>query len=675
MSTRIYDASQITKRKGEKAVANSFLTRIGSPNNQTGSAPLLGIYDSSIINTVKNGHMTKYARYQACEQISPGCPCPQLNASVIPAPISPDIPGDVSDILFTVGSIVVSWKAPTKGKGPFTYRVTPYLNKVALPYVETPELSYKFDNLEEWQPYTFTVCAMNAVGQGGVVPSSTYFLAPPKELSAIMAGVTEPQDMIPALKYVINAGLDTMLDYAAKMNFGPTRCSRMMYLWVSSIVGAWNWIRSESEAELEGVHDNWDWNVRSSNLPLNDNDSIIWLCSAVDRITPYFVLNGYQSIYNCAATIVDRVKLDGQWNSWEARWKLWADDRQLDGSVAASVDQPTDSVNWGRTIVVDGTTVNDINAYGDGKSKWTRLTVLGKKQGYLTYNWGDVRSTCLDGANMDAIEAGLAPKTGVDRDVEIDVVKDITGNLNDTQKVTAEFWAGGPGTVSPPLMFVWMWKEHMRALQLLSLPKIVYSMLDLVIHLFEGGRITWALKKKYMEDRPIQEIRRRFMNTNKVKSWNGDVRGSQWVPYQASNFITPPFADFPSGHSHFSKTFALTMQKWFGNDIDRTLRIYYDRQTLMSPLFKENQSGIFGEFTVAPGVSEVQPNRVPAAAVKLVFTKWEDMASSAGLSRLYGGIHCYTAHSASQVTAERANVFINDAWKFKSVTTPPVITP
>jgi hypothetical protein len=42
----------------------------------TGYAPALGIYDQSIINTVKNGQMAFYRKNDGgCTTLSNGCPC------------------------------------------------------------------------------------------------------------------------------------------------------------------------------------------------------------------------------------------------------------------------------------------------------------------------------------------------------------------------------------------------------------------------------------------------------------------------------------------------------------------------------------------------------------------------------------------------------------------------
>jgi hypothetical protein len=81
MSTTIYDSSLITQRRKMKAESGSFINRIQAGNQSTtGYAPLLGIYDQSIINTVKSGNMKFYQKNSSgCTIISNGCPCQPLN--------------------------------------------------------------------------------------------------------------------------------------------------------------------------------------------------------------------------------------------------------------------------------------------------------------------------------------------------------------------------------------------------------------------------------------------------------------------------------------------------------------------------------------------------------------------------------------------------------------------
>ena len=164
-----------------------------------------------------------------------------------------------------------------------------------------------------------------------------------------------------------------------------------------------------------------------------------------------------------------------------------------------------------------------------------------------------------------------------------------------------------------------------------------------------------------MEARPIQEIRRRYAG-QMIQSWNGMVDGVQWIPYQEANFVTPPFADFPSGHSHFSKAFALTMNKWFGDNINKAAT-FYDQESLICPLFKQSQVGPFGTFIVKPGTSAIEAT-VPSSQITLTFNKWNDMANQAGISRLYGGIHALSAHTGSQQSAVKADEYINASWGF-----------
>jgi len=80
MSPTIYDASQITKRRMNKAQSGDFINRIqnyASPN--TGYASRLGIFDQSIINTVKVGTMKHYRKQDGGETtVNNGCPCTAL---------------------------------------------------------------------------------------------------------------------------------------------------------------------------------------------------------------------------------------------------------------------------------------------------------------------------------------------------------------------------------------------------------------------------------------------------------------------------------------------------------------------------------------------------------------------------------------------------------------------
>jgi hypothetical protein len=679
MSNRIYDASHLTKRKGQQATAGSFLTRLQPPNPSTppqvGAGPLNGIYDSSIMNEVAAGSSTQFTRYPTCIGISQGCPCP--DGQYVPYP-----PSAVTNIRFTVGSVIVSWDPPARGDGPFTYQIIPYLYGVEQPHAISDNVtSYRFTNLQEGEPYTFEVFAYNPGGTGPRAQSPTHFIVPPARLSEIHSGdiggsanlggylvdnLISPS-IEKSLKYIINHGLNSVLEYASKVNWGPTKCSRNIYLWAASLAQAWNRVRPESI--ITGTKDNWNWSAKATTT-LTDEEAVIWLTCVIDVITPILIGNAHKFIYNISPSAEAAVKAKAGWSTWYSNWQSWFNERANDGNIAAAA-QPENSANWSQCLFVDGTTVNPIASYPEPQ-QWTRLYIQGKKQNYLTHGWGTVESSCLTALNDADVEAAVQPAVGAARDAEIDDVKNRTAALVDSQKIQAEFWAGGPGTVSPPLMFIWFWKEYMRVLSNTSYTTIIYSLFDLAVHLFEAGRMCWKLKARYMEARPIQEIRRRYQG-QQILSWNGMIDGAQWVPYQEVGFVTPPFADFPSGHSQFSKSFALTMARWFGPSISK-LNTFYDGLPLIAPLFKEMQRRSFGDFVVSSGSSTIQAT-VPAAPLTLSYAAWEDMATAAGISRLYGGIHAITAHTASQTAAGLIDGFINSYWwNNQSSSSPPTQT-
>lgn len=651
MHNRNFSASAITQRRMEKAIAGSVLSATTMESRPR-------IKDSSILYQVRSGQMTQYSAYTGgCIGISPGCPCAELNQSVVSGGFVPSLPGAVTGIIYTVGSIVVSWATPREGTGPFRYIVTPYKNGQIQPSVETPNTSYRFTDVEEGATYTFDVCAKNDFGTGPVVVAPASIIAPPHQITEAMAGSGNIIDPTPSINYILDCGLDNVMEYAKKSNLGPTRGSRLAYLWVASLVQAWNWVSSSSF--ISGTMDHWNWSEGAS-VPLSPRDQICWLCSVMDVVTPQ-VLSGYSyhSLFPFSTNDVLRVKATGQWSVWFSRWSAWLSDRQQDGSASAATDQPTGSANWSQTLIVDGVTVNSIASY-PAPQEWTALAVKGKRQAYLTNKWRDVHSTCMSGTDESAVITGIQPLVGAERDAEVDAVMAIAASLTDTQKIAAEFWAGGPTTVSPPLILVWLWREYARSRSDIGCETLLYSLLDLAIHLFESGRMVWGLKRLFFQARPIQEIRRRYAGF-RVASWNGDIDGSQWVPYQTASFVTPPFADFPSGHSAFSKSFALVMTKWFGATIQKGI-VPYRQMSLISPLFPADQVGAYGDFAVSAGASEVQPLAVPQEPVTLSFSVWDDIASGAGLSRLYGGIHCLSAHQGSQQLASQLHIQLETCW-------------
>lgn len=120
-----------------------------------------------------------------------------------------------------------------------------------------------------------------------------------------------------------------------------------------------------------------------------------------------------------------------------------------------------------------------------------------------------------------------------------------------------------------------------------------------------------------------------------VRSWKGAVDGvapfddpadiggvgwilaEDWLPYQLSSFVTPPFPGYLSGHSTFSRTGAEIMTLLTG-----------------SPYVP---GGLF-EYEISQG-SGLDFEYGPTTPISIQFASYFDAADAAGESRIWGGIH------------------------------------
>ena len=477
-----------------------------------------------------------------------------------------------------------------------------------------------------------------------------------------------PNPCITTVAQVFTA-LESMMVYNAARSFPPTKSAREYYLWSFTVASAYSWVTSPQY--ITGTKDSWNWNTK--NIVDSDNDVFVWmthiLVGVMSNFVPSFdtstLLHNETMNFNWTEQQQTdqwaRVSAKGNYSAWLSAWNTWYTNRGNDGSIAAAV-APSDSVLPNGSTRLNVSVSQNISAY-PSPQQWTPLIVNGAVKNFLTYGWGDVTSTCLTAPNETTVKntastyfLGTTPA----RNTEMDNLKTLTNALTDSQKVSAEFWAGGPTTVSPPCMMLWFWKKYIE-LTGHGMNTMVYSGLELSINIFESSRLTWALKRDKMEDRPIQEFRRRYTAETLTKYDGTSISGSLWVPYQETNFVTPPFADFPSGHSTFSQSFANVMSAWFGNTIP-TNDIVMSDLNLLSPMFSGTYVNKLTNITVPARSSKIQTSVVPATDINLTWATWQDIADSAGVSRQYGGIHCVSAHSGGQSVANSLFPLITSSW-------------
>ena len=484
--------------------------------------------------------------------------------------------------------------------------------------------------------------------------------------------VSSEPDCISAIQTSFLTCLETILTYAAANNLGPTKSSRFYYLFLASVTQGYNWVKTSGR--VSGTLDNWNWNIQ--NFLFTNQQLLVWmnriLITITTKMVPTFdstsILYTERSLLSLTVdtqtAFQTTVYSIANQPAWLAAWTTWWNRRANDGSSTAATLQPTTAQVPNMATSLDVAATVDPSTF-PSPYQWTPLKIGTSIQKYATYTWSSVNSTALSTSDMSTIQGAAAPfYTGNNtpaRQAEISTIVGYTATLTDAQKITAEFWAGGPYTVSPPGMFIWMWKT-LIASQSPSLDVLFFSGLDLAIHLFETGRVIWALKTQYMEARPIQEIRRLYRGQTLTGYDGNPVAGESWMPYQVPSFVTPPFADFTSGHSGFSQSFATVMTAWFGAAIPTTAPIYMSDLSLLSPTFHSPQSNPLGQFTIMSGDSEVQPMVVPTNSITFNWSTWSDMALSAGLSRQYGGIHAISAHQGSVAAMNALHPILNAYW-------------
>ena len=95
------------------------------------------------------------------------------------------------------------------------------------------------------------------------------------------------------------------------------------------------------------------------------------------------------------------------------------------------------------------------------------------------------------------------------------------------------------------------------------------------------------------------------------------ILGTNWMPYQRGNFVTPPFAGYMSGHSTFSRTAAEVLTRMTGSE--------YFPGGLAEFTCNQNQFLVFEDG--------------PSQSFTFQWATYYDAADNSGVSRLYGGIH------------------------------------
>lgn len=251
---------------------------------------------------------------------------------------------------------------------------------------------------------------------------------------------------------------------------------------------------------------------------------------------------------------------------------------------------------------------------------------------------------------FDTPKAYLEP-FDIDRELTLSVTKDMIGpiineefiaqteavvqasaDLTLEQKRIAEFWEDGGGTAFPP--GTWMsFAQFVSARDNNTLDEDAQLFFITSNAVFDAGVATWDAKEAYDYARPVRTVRElgelgligeegvAYDGTEGqvIEAYAGDGLGTQKI--LASDFVTyqnpgadpsPPFAEYPSGHSTFSAAAAAVLELFTGSD--------------------EFGGAVEIDFLL---FEEAQPEGVTT----LSWSTFSEAADEAGLSRIFGGIH------------------------------------
>ena len=243
-----------------------------------------------------------------------------------------------------------------------------------------------------------------------------------------------------------------------------------------------------------------------------------------------------------------------------------------------------------------------------GPAHWVPTSTIALQQAPLLPHWGE----CLPLAMPQNGACPLPPPPAYSEDPASEFykqaleVRDAVKNLDPERKAIARFWSDDP-MLSPTPPGHWMW----IAMQIFEkentdLEKSVEVLARLGMAISDGFIACWKSKFEYDLVRPVTYIKR--------------VIDKTWEPL----LITPPFPEYPSGHSTQSSAAATVLAQDFGDNFAFT-----DATHKRDGLAPRNYKSF-----------------------------WE-AAQEAAISRLYGGIHYRAAIDFGLEQGKCVGKFVN----------------
>jgi hypothetical protein len=445
--------------------------------------------------------------------------------------------------------------------------------------------------------------------------------------------------------YWITDWVELLLKKVAQNKLGPTVTTRWLFLTTNIIYNSYQFITS-NKTPLDTEY--WT-STQKGSLSNDPNYSQSFIEKACQYFMPILINTYMNQTYK-----VTQDELDILINKHKPLTNINTTSFNSLKSLIDSYLSLRDNDGWKLTTTFDGSLPNAGNVIKADNSQdqnlnnlpspntWTPLSLNGVTKNYLTPEWGTKNKGIVNDSDFKELidNTDLLFPSDLQYENEMKNVEEITSTLTDEQKILAEFWAGGPGTVTPPGMWVVFMDIVIRSNKLNYLKELKYYSI-LCSSLYQSSICAWRLKRDHLQARPIQKIRQYEYGNSINESWNNQTLGQYWLPYQELNFVTPPFPDFVSGHSTFSMSSAKIFCYLLETDSINLNNpvITNDMIQLLCPVVTHTINFSLNNVFIFPHTSKIESSSVPSTAINLNWNCWTDMARSSGKSRLYGGIH------------------------------------
>ncbi|MEL6552819.1 MAG: DUF6851 domain-containing protein [Cyanobacteria bacterium J06621_11] len=433
----------------------------------------------------------------------------------------------------------------------------------------------------------------------------------------------------------------TSLQAISRSQMAPTSTARAIALTSTSMYDAW----AAYDPTAIGTQLGDSLQISTNNITQQNKETAI----------SYAAYRTLSNLFPTQQTLFDSVMSDLGYEPSVTTMRFSAEinaqtEAAITGNVAAKAlldlranDGANQANNYASTV--EYTPVNPWNKIND-PGKWQPISIDNgvTVQQNLTPHWNQVTPFALTSAdqflppapepffNDTGDDAGELNQGFIDQSLEVITY---SAELTDREKVIAEYWADGPSTVLPPGHWQ-IFGQAVSERDNLSLDENVKLFFGLGNAVLDASIASWDAKVHYDYARPISAIRYLAENNllptddpnvrinadgqTEIYAWGGPEQGTQWIlgtdwlPYQDITFLTPPFAEYVSGHSTFSAAAAEVLAQYTGSDN-------------------------FGVCYTEPAGSSTFERNTPNAPVELCWDTFTEAADEAGISRLYGGIH------------------------------------